>query len=47
MTWFIIFLFPSGILWLVWLSKWRDREQQRLGVLSSQWLAEYRQNQEV
>jgi hypothetical protein len=44
-TWFAIGMFGAGITWLLWSSLGFHREDE-LGAVSSQWLAEYRQNHE-
>jgi hypothetical protein len=44
MTWLTIIVVFSAILWFVRPSTSRRRDEQRLGAVSSQWLADHRQN---
>jgi hypothetical protein len=42
-TWLVGLLVVSAIIVLLWLSRWRHREEE-MGSVSGQWLAEYRQD---
>jgi hypothetical protein len=45
MTWYLVGLLASGSLWLLWSARW-VRPEEDLGSVSSEWLAEYRQDGE-
>jgi len=42
-AWFIAALILAAIMILLWLSRWRHRDED-MGSVSGQWLAEYRQD---